>query len=219
MVHGKFIFSIFLAMALVVAVSILRLRVRFELAENRRLLCLTIGRSGPEIDLSTRQGSLRLFGREIGKFKLKEKKPEVKRAEVKEKPPPEKAKRTRSLRDILRVLPQCAKPLGVYLITLLKATAVEELEGEIKAGFAQPDLTGMTFGYYQAALAAVPSVVGRIDYIPDWDGASFSGSARISVALPLYRLIYRTVILLVRLPLRKLVKLAIGEKKGAEDGK
>ncbi len=212
------LYVLIILLALVIAVSVLCLRVGFELADNRRLLRVCVGRTGPEINFSTRQGMLRLFGWQIKKFSLKGKKPEAERVEVKKKRPPKKAKRERSLRDVLRILPQCIKPLAGYLISLLRAAAVEELEGEIEAGFAEPDLTGMTYGYYQAVLAAVPSVIGRVRYIPDWNGASFSGSARLTVALPLYKLAWRTIVLVMKLPLRKLMKLAIGEKKGAEDG-
>jgi hypothetical protein len=110
-----------------------------------------------------------------------------------------------------------ASALWGYFVSILKSVAVEEAQGEIEAGFDEPDITGRVFGYYQAALGMVPSVVGRVAFVPDWTGASFSASMRLSLALPLYKLIWRTLVLIARLPLRELVKLAIGKKRGDED--
>jgi len=60
-------------------------------------------------------------------------------------------------------------------------------------------------------------VVGRVQFIPDWIGPSFSGTARVSVAIPVYKLLLRTIVLTYRLPLRDLLKLAIRKKKGVSD--
>jgi len=68
-------------------------------------------------------------------------------------------------------------------------------------------------------LAVNPQTVGRLNFTPDWYGRSFSGSFRLAVTLPFYKFIYITLKLMIRLPLRDLIKLAIGKKKGASDGK
>lgn len=213
------------------ALLALRLRVRFEIAgSERRLLFVSLGRSGSEFDFSRKSGTVHLFGRGVKSFEIGKKKSErpdkkVKRDEqkraraAKKKAEAAKPKRKRSLRAALQVLPQCAKALWTYGIGLIKAAIVEEAEGEIQAGFEQPDITGKMFGYYQAALAAVPSVAGRVRYYPDWSGASFAGSMRVAVAIPLYKLIWRTTVLVVHLPVMKLIKLAIGKKEGVQDGK
>jgi hypothetical protein len=120
--------------------------------------------------------------------------------------------------EFLPLLPKCAKALHGYSFGILRSIIVEELQAEIEAGFDSPDLTGLTFGYYQAALAAAPGVVGRVEYRPDWTGASFSGQARGSVALPLYRLLGRSIVLVYQLPLREILKLAIGRRRGGQDG-
>jgi len=212
-----------IVLLLAAAVLLLRLRVRFELAENRRLLFFGLGRSGPELDFARRVWSFKLFGLTVKSGPMK--KPDAaaapkreKTAEVAEKRAAKKPTRIRPWRDVVALIPKCAGALQRYSIDLLKSVVVEELEAEIKAGFEQPDLTGRLFGYYQAALAAAPSVVGRVRYSPDWTGASFAGRARVAVALPLYRLLYRTLVLICRLPLRRLIKVAIGKKRGGQDG-
>ncbi|MCP4684479.1 MAG: hypothetical protein GY867_03425 [bacterium] len=101
---------------------------------------------------------------------------------------------------------------------LLRASIIEQAEGEIEGGFDSPDLTGQAYGFYSAAMGAAPALAGRFRYVPDWTGASFSGAARLTVALPMYRLAARTTVLIWRLPIRKIVKLAIGEKGGVQDG-
>ena len=96
---------------------------------------------------------------------------------------------------------------------LLKSIIVEELSGTIKAGFDSPCLTGQIFGYYQAVVGAVPSMAGRVIYIPVWDEELFEVSFKASVAIPLYKIVYRTMILIIKLPLREIIKLAIGKKE------
>jgi hypothetical protein len=106
-----------------------------------------------------------------------------------------------------------------YLKIIVKSLAVEELQGEIEGGFDSPDLTGRAFGYYRAVLGAVPALAGHFRYYPVWTGAVFSGSLRLAVVLPLYKMLYRTLLLVFRLPLRKIIKVAIGTKKGEQDVK
>jgi len=208
--------TIIILALLLAAICLLRLRLRFELGSDRRLLFVGLGRSGPEYDFVRRVQSFKLFGRCIKSTPMKK---VDKAAEPKpEAQPRKKAKRVRPFGDILRAVPEVSRALWRYTIGLLKSVMIEELEADVQAGFYEPDLTGQLFGYYQAALAAAPSVVGRVHYTPDWTGASFAGQARVAVALPLYRLLYRTLILICQLPLRRLIKLAIGKKRGGQDG-
>lgn len=215
---------IFLAVILTLAVLFLtvRLRVKLNLGSERKLLFVGLGRSGPEFHLGEKRGELKLFGRHIKSFETgKRKKSDEKLEEEaeKEKTAKKKTRRKRSIRDILAIVPQSSKALWRYFVELLKATIVEQAEGEIEGGFDSPDLTGQAFGFYQAALGAVPALAGRFRFTPDWTGASFSGAARLTVALPMYRLVGHTLLLIWRLPVRKIVKLAIGEKGGVQDGK
>ncbi len=218
------LYLLLILLALFIAFLLLNIRVRFQLSDGRKLLFVGVGRSGPEFDFTCKAGSIMLFGVKVKSFEIrKEKKKKRKEAEEKARKakvakPPKPSKRIRvSLRDIYRVGPKCIGPLWAYTVSLLKAVAVEEVEGQVEAGFDSPHLTGAVFGYYQAALAAVPGVVGRVQFIPDWIGPSFSGAARVSVAIPVYKLLLRTIILTYRLPLRDLIKLAIGKKKGVSD--
>lgn len=221
------LYLILILLALFIAFLLLNVRIRFQLSDARKLLFVGVGRSGPEFDFTGRIGSVKLFGVKIKSFEIgKEKKRKereaeagAKEAKAAEPPKPSKPpKRARvSLRDLYRIGPKCIKPLWAYLVSVLKAVVVEELEGRVQAGFDSPDLTGAVFGYYQAALAAMPGVVGRLRYVPDWIGPSFTGAGRVSVAIPVYKLLLRTMVLTYRLPLRDLLKLAIRKKKGVSD--
>ena len=209
-----------LFLAAVTAAMILRVRVRLEVSgTQRRVLFVGLGRSGADMDFVGKLGKLKLFGVPVRSFEIGRKKPKPPEEKVEKKAKPKKARRKRSLLDSLKIMPETASALWSYVISLIKATVVEELEGKIEAGFDEPDLTGMTFGYYQAALAAVPSVVGKVQFEPDWTGASFTGSMRVAAAIPLYTLTWRTVVLLFQLPLRKLLRVTIGKKRGDKDGR
>jgi len=212
-------FVLILFLAAVTAVMILRVRVRVEVSgTQRRVLFVGLGRSGADMDLVGKLGRLQLFGVSVKSFELGRKKPKPPKEKAEKKAEPKKARRKRSLLDSLKIMPETVGALWSYVVSLIKATVVEELNGKIEAGFDEPDLTGMTFGYYQAALAAVPSVVGKVQFEPDWTGASFTGSMRVAAAIPLYKLTWRTVVLLFQLPLRKLLRVAIGKRRGDQDG-
>lgn len=213
---------IFIALAMV-AVLLLRLRVRIELENrSRRILFAGLGRTGVDLDFMDRRGTLRLAGIPLRGFDLDRRKA---RPDESEKKKPKKAKkearpsrRTRSISDALLIAPAVLSAVGSYLLGLIRDAVVEEADGKIEGGFDQPDLTGISYGYYQAAAAAVPAIGQRFRFVPDWTGPSFSGAARFAVAIPVYRLVWRTLLLAKDLPLRKLVKLAIGKKKGGQDG-
>jgi hypothetical protein len=214
------LYALIILVAAIALVLFLNLRIRIVLDRDHRLVFLGLGHSGPEVDFATRTGTVRLFGTRTKSFKLKraKKKPAEPKLPTEEKKAAKKPKRERPLRDILSVAPRCARAAIGYLIDLWKSMAVEELDGRIEGGFDSPDLTGRVYGYYQAALAAAPGVTGRLAWVPDWTGPSFSGSLHLTVALPLHRLAFRTIVLICKLPLRELIKLAIGKKKGVQDG-
>ncbi len=238
--------TIVILLLAIAAITLLRLRCRFEVAPDSRLVFVGLGRSGVELDFKTRQQVFKLFGISVKTSPMES--PEdpldesgapqlavesesdidshVGRSDTAQeeidanrKTRTAKSKRrVRRWQDILPLIPKCAKALQAYSFGILRSIVVEELQAEIEAGFESPDLTGMTYGYYQAALAAAPGVVSHVEYRPDWTGASFSGRARGSVALPLYRLIYRSAALIWQLPLRDLIRLAIGKQRGGQDG-
>ena len=210
------IYALFIILAVLVCLLFLRVRVRLVVkGRSRRLLFVGLGQSGADLDFIGKRGTLKVAGLGIKRFEIGKEAPDKPKKKPKEKPA---RKRHRSVIDIIKAVPQSARALGAFGLGLLKSVVVEEAEGRIEAGFDQPDLTGITFGYYQAALATAPSLVGRVQYLPDWTGASFSGSMRVAVAIPLYKIGWRTIILLWQLPLRKLWKVAIGTKRGDQDG-
>ncbi len=123
------------------------------------------------------------------------------------------------LKPAWRLFSHSTKATGRYLMRLFRGTRVEHLEARIRGGFEEPDQTGQAYGYFQAVSGAVPFVRRHVKYSPDFTGQSLSGSFRIGVALPLYRLVGSTLLFLWDLPLRELIRLAIGKKKGADDVK
>jgi hypothetical protein len=216
------LYVLLILMAVVTATLLLRVRIRFEFGDSAMRLFVGLGRSGSEFNFARQVGFVKLCGRnikrfEIGKTPKKKPKKEPKKPKKKKAAKAPSKQRRISFHELAGVLPKCVGPLWGFLMSLLKTTNVEELDGRIEAGFSEPHLTGTVFGYYQAALSAAPDVVGRVRYIPDWTGASFSGWGRVALALPLYFLAGRTVVLLWRLPLREIIKLAIGKKKGESD--
>ncbi len=218
------LYLLLILLVVFIAFLLSNIRVRFQLSDGRKLLFVGLGRSGPEFDFAGKTGSIKLFGMRIKSFEIgKHEKKRRKKAEKKTKrvlaaKPPKQPKRDRvSLWAFYRVGRKCVGPLWAYFVSLLKAVVVEEVEGQIEGGFDAPHVTGAVFGYYQAAVAVAPGVVGRVRFVPNWTGPSFSGAARMSVAMPVHQLLWRTIILTYRLPLRDLLKLAIGKKKGVSD--
>ncbi len=201
---------------LVVIISLLHIRLKFEFGTDNNLLFIGLGKTGPEFDFKNKTGIIKFAGLKLKSFSFSKSKIEKK---AKSKKIKKIKKRTRPFKDILKIIPNLLNSLWNFFVGLLKSVTVEEFQGQIEAGFESPDNTGLLFGYYQAALNAVPSVVGRVTYTPVWDEASFAGSVRGSFALPIYRIIFQTFKLAVSLPLRDIIKLAIGKKEGGQDGK
>ncbi len=210
---SNFIVILSVAIFLLALATLIRLRVKLDLYPNVKTLFAGLGRTGIRIDISSKTRSFIFAGRSIKTFstiKTPDKKTseEISKTVKKQKPG-----RERSLKKIAAVLPATLKALGSYLYSILKSAAIEEFDGEINAGFGPPHITGAAFGFYQATLAGIPAIAGRFKYIPDWNGLSFQGQLRLSVSIPLYRLLLKTVVMLWQLPLRELLKLAIGTKK------
>jgi len=206
-----------IVVVLTVALLLVRLRLQVEISPERRIVFVGLGRTGPEIDFVRREIQIRLSGLRIKRFPFRRQVVRVKTAGTEESQArigEPSSKRSRSARAGLDILPQCLGALWSYFVGLLQAAIIEQAEGEIEAGFDAPHVTGQVYGCYQAALAIAPALVGRFQYTPVWTGSSFSGALRVTIAWPIYRLFWQTMLLIWRLPIRKFVKLAIGEKKG-----
>ncbi|MBD3403323.1 hypothetical protein GF420_10545 [candidate division GN15 bacterium] len=234
------LYILILIIALLALLSLLRLRFRLMLDEHRQLVFVGLGRSGSELNFKTKRGTLKVAGITIKRFGLDQekkpkapgKKPEPETKEKKEEPSRKWWERDlsfiwRESKSYLRMVWEDIRGRGDaishaivrYGIDLLRSLILEQLEADVEAGFDEPHVTGEAYGYYQAAAAALPGVIGRINFLPVWTGAYFRGAVRLSIALPLYALVWRTVVLLWRLPITRLVKLAIQKKKGAGDVK
>lgn len=198
------------------------MRVKFNYSSDQLRLLVGLGKIGSEFDFRSGRGAITAFGHNLKQFPLKssgeDKLSKAKSKAEKKKEPESKPKRIRPLSTMIAVANKSRQPLWSFLVNTLRAIAVEEAEGELTAGFDSPDYTGIAYGYYYALAGAVPAVGRRVEFVPDWSGASLAGEVRLSFALPVYKLAYRLAILLVGLPLRDLIKLAIGTKKGGQDG-
>jgi hypothetical protein len=221
---------VLIAIALIiVAVLLLRLRLRAEVGTQQRWLFVGLGRTGIQADfvsnrLTLRWAGLSVYSRPVITEKPGEEPPEKppeRKKPSEEKEPREKKKPSRRPRvtfsEFLDLVRRSKTAVWTYIVGILKAITVEQLEAEIEAGFEEPHITGQVFGYYQAALAAVPAVVGRVNYTPDYTGASFEGAIKASIALPLYKWLYRSIVLLWQLPIRDIVRMTIGSRKGEQD--
>lgn len=213
-------YAVLILVVLVVGVLILRIRVRLELSDDTRVLFVGLGRSGPEFDFAAQRGILKLFGIRIKAFSL-EKKAKVEPSEIPDVEEIQKvAKKKRpkpDWRQVLEIVPKVATASFRYLARLVRGVIIEQAEGTIRAGFEEPDVTGQVYGYYQCLAGAIPGLAGHLTYVPVWDEPTFSGRARFTAALPLYRLAWATVRLLVDLPIRKLYRVFIGSKRGADN--
>ena len=222
---------VFLAIALLlVAVLLTRLRVRLLLSPERKILFVGLGRSGPEVDFIARVICIKLFGLKVRQIEMqKSSKVEAevssesghwrptKLETVKPSEAP-RPKRHRSWKLLLEILASSTRALWQYVAGLVKGVIVEEAEGELALGFDSPDVTGRVYGYYMALAGMVPLLTRRFALNPDFSGKGVAGRARVSLAVPMYVIVYRTVILLAKLPIRKIIKYSRGEKKGESHG-
>jgi hypothetical protein len=212
-----YLFLLIVGLTLIVLLS--SMRVRFAYNADQLCLFVGLGKVGAELDFRRGRGVIKAFGRSFKQFPLKSDKPSKTEPKPKKKPDSKaKLKRTRPLPDLIAVARKSRRAIWLFVINILRAVAVEEADGELTAGFDSPDYTGMAYGYYFALAGAVPAVGKNLTFNPDWNGASVKGAIRLSFALPVYKLTYRLAILLIGLPLRDLIKLAIGTKKGGHDG-
>ncbi len=197
----------------------MKLRLKFSFGQGDRLLFIGIGKSGPELNFVDKVGVIKIAGVKLKSFSLQKSEKKEKSEKIKKEKPKKEKKRTRSIKQAVSLLPNLLNSLGHFFLGLLKSIIVEEFQGKIEAGFDSPDNTGIVYGYYQAALASAPNVMSRVQYTPIWNDSGFSVNIRGSIALPLYKIIYQFSKFAISLPLRELIKLAIGTKKGAQDGK
>ena len=200
---------------ILISVLLLRIRLKIQLDDDIKTVFLGLGRTGLFYDILKKQSNLLILGTYKREFvSEKQKQPTTNQM----KPTKKKTKREIPFGEILDIVINSSKACYTYSVSLLKSVIIEELQGEVSGGFDSPDKTGQLFGYYQAVYSAVPSVVGRLQYYPNWTEASFDANLKASVAIPLYKIVYRSIILFFSLPLRDILKITIGRKERSHDG-
>lgn len=207
---------------LVAAFLLTRLRLRFQLAPERRILFVGFGRSGPEFDFVNRTVTVRLFGLTVKKAPMKTESATVaetpKEVEAKpDSPRPAKPKKHRG-RFPFTIVTESVGALWRYLVGILKGIIVEEAEGELALGFESPDVTGKIYGYYHAVVWMAPALTERFTWSPVFSGKTVNGRARITLALPMYVVVFKTIVLITQLPIRKIIRYWRSEPKGERHG-
>jgi len=209
-----------LCAALTIAFLLLRVRVRLEIKGDQRRLFIGLGRTGSDLDLRAGRGRVKMLGIPIRTFRLERGPgPQLRKLSdwAMESEHTARAGRHWSWSDLWETLPRLGRATWDYLGGVFSDMIIEEAEGELRAGFDQPDLTGQAYGFYHVVKASVPGLAGRFSYVPDWSGASFGGSLRLAVAWPVYRLLYRTGVWLIKIRVVKIIRWAIGTKEGGRD--
>ncbi len=207
---------------LMAAFMLTRLRLRFQLSPERRLLFVGFGRTGPEFDFVNRVVTIRLFGVTVKKSAMQRKPKTVtalpKHAETGEDQ--ERATKPKRRRGPfpLGILTESVGALWRFVIGIIKGIIVEEAQGELALGFASPDVTGKVYGYYNAVAWMAPALTERFTWSPVFSGKTFGGTARVTVALPMYVVVYRTILLVTRLPIRKIITYWRSKPKGERHG-
>jgi len=221
-------YAVIIILILIACFLVLRLRFRVELSDKRRVMFLGVGRSGVQVDFVDNVSRVKLWGLTI-KSSPRHKPEAVAGVEkaVPIKPTPLKKekhedrkrrfglRRPLHIREWLDIGLKSLRAVRLFVADLFHAVIVEEAEAEICAGFESPHLTGEAFGYYHALTGAVPALASRLRFYPDWTGRSFAGSARLSLAIPMYALVYRTGLMIFRLPLMRLMRMVRQQRKGA----
>jgi len=204
----------FVAILLIVLAILLisKIRIKAIIKPDGKTLFVGLGHIGTEYDFISKKSVFKIFSLQIKALKKKEKKIKI----SKTKP---KAKKKRETVNFIKLIVKHSRAVWQYFSSLVKSVAIEKLEGEIVGGFERPDLTGTMFGYYQATMAIVPQISKRFRFVPDWQRNSFNASLQASLSIPFYKFMFHTLSLILKLPLRDLLKMAIGKKKGDQDGK
>jgi hypothetical protein len=217
-------------LVLIVITLLLRIRVGCDLGPEKKLVFARIGRTGSEFDFTTKRMIIRLFGMRMKEVVMSgdrktepaetpaepEADGETAPARPKSKP---KEKRVRPFSLLMEIVSESSKALWHFVVAILKGVIVEEAMGELSIGFDSPDVTGKAFGYYHAVAWAAPSLANRVSITPVFTEKVMTGKARVTLALPVYVLVYRTGNLLVQMPIRKIIRYSRGIQKGANHGK
>ena len=87
----------------------------------------------------------------------------------------------------------------------------------LQGGFGSPDITGIVLGTIEAAKPAFGDRV-TIVYYPDMMAQSVSGNLNIQAAVRMYSVLAEALLLIVRLPIIKILKIFIKITKGEYNG-
>lgn len=225
---------------LLLGLLLLRVRIRLQVEKDRRVLFFGLGRSGSELDFLSDEIRIKLAGLTIKVMSSEAVKPASTPAGAPKTRAPRafrlrtklwrKSKRefTRlrdgvlaasggTVTELAKATRTVIKAVFLFIVDIVRDSRLEEFQARVEGGFDSPDLTGQAYGYYCALAGALPTSAGRVQFVPDWTGASLSGSARVSIAIPLYLLIYRTVRFLLRLPIKTIIRMARLKNEGGSD--
>ena len=143
--------------------------------------------------------ALRLFHRTV--WKRREEKKEAKA----------KQKNGLPTEDLLEILPELPDLMGIILRllnALRRSTVIEQLNGAVRVGLGDPEQTGMLVGLTHAIGGVLSPWADVLDLtlLPVFDEAVLEGELEMKLRLRLLRLVVPAIRLLLKKPIRKLMK-------------
>ncbi len=216
------IYFLLTLLVILVAIWMQRLRIKLSLdSEGENRLFVGLGSFGIRYDFSENRSDIVLSGWRMKRLNLdkreKKRKKKAPDGDTTKSFDPLGLEIIKKISKYIRELPAAGTAQYRYFSSLIKSVVVEQANGKVRAGFDQPDLTGLSYGLYQAVLGVEPDLAERFAFAPVWDEASFDGSLNLAIALPFHRFGWRTIVMIKDLPVMKIVKLAIGKKEGVKD--
>jgi hypothetical protein len=133
--------------------------------------------------------------------------------EISEKKPKKKFKFSKLSRTDLAIIFDLLGETLKLIGRLLKAPHYF-LRADIAGGAPEPDITGELYGAYHAIRPILPSSI-MIVYNPDFAAEKFKGTVEMGLVIRIFRLIWETLVFIIRLPIIRLIKLYRKLKKGA----
>ncbi len=199
---------------LLVTMLFIRLRVRLILNEERSIFFAGYGRTGYEYDFETETEAIKLFG-----FPVKQLAKTKEQSKPKQEPQQQRTlavyktgygilkNRGQELRQIVAIFPTTGKAVLRFGWEVFRRLEIEEIRLHITAGFDSPDLTGRAVGWYYTIVGAMTSLRGKLLFTPIWDRPALDASGRLSIAIPVYKLIGPFVRLIRDIPWKQIISL------------
>lgn len=208
-------FLLALVLVLVTVMLFIRFRVRLVLNEGESLFFAGYGRTGYEYNFTTDIETLKLCGFTITQLKKTKQQPKRERSAISTYRTGYRTLKNRGqeIRQLAAIVPKSGKAVLRFGWTILKRLTLEECRAHITAGFDSPDQTGRVLGWYYSIVGAVPSLRERLFFTPVWDRATLDASGRLTISIPLYKIIGPLARLIHDIPWKQIIRLTKQNQK------